>query len=117
MIGAADSAHLVGHLAYAVAEHLRWCRLNGIAAPPEMDALLSILQASGGPGGTPVAFEPSIPDARLVGYQEAAAMLGVSVRTVRRMVADGRLSSARIGSRVLVPAAAVDEYIDAKEAP
>jgi excisionase family DNA binding protein len=39
---------------------------------------------------------------------EAASRLGISLRTVRRRIADGSLPSARIGRAVRIPAAALD---------
>ena len=39
---------------------------------------------------------------------EAAARLGISLRTVRRRIADGSLPSARIGRAVRIPAAAIE---------
>ena len=39
---------------------------------------------------------------------EAAARLGISLRTVRRRIADGSLPSVRIGRAVRIPAAALD---------
>src|SRR5450756_1744921 len=39
---------------------------------------------------------------------EAASRLGISLRTVRRRIADGSLPSARIGRAVRIPTAALD---------
>ena len=39
---------------------------------------------------------------------DAASRLGISLRTVRRRIADGSLPSARIGHAVRIPAAALD---------
>lgn len=39
---------------------------------------------------------------------EAAARLGISLRTMRRRIADGSLPSVRIGRAVRIPAAALD---------
>ena len=39
---------------------------------------------------------------------EAAARLGISLRTARRRIADGSLASVRIGRAVRIPAAALD---------
>jgi excisionase family DNA binding protein len=39
---------------------------------------------------------------------EAAARLGISLRTVRRRIADGSLATVRIGRAVRIPAAALD---------
>lgn len=110
MIVASSNPRVAGHLALACAEHLRWCRRNGVSAPVEMVELLSVLQADSGQGRPSVAFEEAVPDRVLMSYEQAAAALGVSVRTVRRMTRDGRLPVVLIGSRRLIPASAVDEY-------
>jgi excisionase family DNA binding protein len=48
----------------------------------------------------------------LIGLQEAADRCGMSYRTIRRYVADGRLNAVRIGPRLLkVDAAAVDSLM------
>ena len=42
------------------------------------------------------------PDPLLVTLPEAAALLRVSLRTVKTMVSDGRLSSVKVGRRRLI---------------
>jgi excisionase family DNA binding protein len=48
-------------------------------------------------------------EAVAVGYEGAAARLGVSARTVRRKVAAGQLPAVRVGRRVVVPVAALED--------
>ncbi len=45
---------------------------------------------------------------KYLGAAEAASRLGISLRTVRRRIADGSLPSVRIGRAVRIPAAALD---------
>jgi excisionase family DNA binding protein len=52
---------------------------------------------------------PSTPRSLTIG--ETAEATGFSERSIRRMVADGRLRSVRSGRAVRIPAAAVDELI------
>lgn len=47
---------------------------------------------------------------------EVAARLGISVRTVRRRIADGSLPSVRLGRAVRIPAAALELHV-ARAAP
>lgn len=47
-------------------------------------------------------------DATYLTAAEAALRLGISLRTVRRRIADGSLPSARIGRAVRIPAAALE---------
>jgi excisionase family DNA binding protein len=87
----------------ALAEHQRRCRRNAITAPEYLFALLaSIEDPNGQQRPIPAAGEP-ISDAQCVDYATAARLLGVSARTVRRMVADGRLGAVRVGRRRVVP--------------
>jgi len=44
--------------------------------------------------------------------QESAAKLGVSARTVHTCIKDGDLACLRIGTRVLIPADALPEFIE-----
>ncbi len=39
---------------------------------------------------------------QLITYNEAAALLGVSIRTVRRFVASGRLAARRLSQRTVL---------------
>jgi len=99
------------HLSRAVAEHLRWCRRDGmIPAPPALDHLL---RALGGQRRTErAAGERSADDGLMtptaVPYAVAAARLGVSERTIRRMAADGRLPVLRYGRVVRIPVEALE---------
>lgn len=51
---------------------------------------------------------PRMGNADYLSAAEAAVRLGISLRTVRRRIADGSLSSARIGRAVRIPAAAIE---------
>ena len=48
----------------------------------------------------------------LLGYREAAAALGVCVRTVTKMRNKGEIKHVRIGVRVLFPVAELERWID-----
>lgn len=49
---------------------------------------------------------------RALSVDGAAAALSVEHKTVRALIADGRLGHVRIGRRVLVPVAAIDTYLE-----
>jgi excisionase family DNA binding protein len=100
------------HWIRACAEHLRWCRRNGIPAPTEMAAFLDALVARRGQERpTFAAAAPPVQPASM-GIESAAQALGVSPRTVRRLVASGRLSSFQSGRRRLIPSDAVTKYVE-----
>lgn len=48
---------------------------------------------------------------RLIGLSEAARMLGVSVHTVRRLVARGEVATVNVGARRLIGEAEVERII------
>ncbi len=50
-------------------------------------------------------------DAQLVGIPDAARTLGVSVYTIRRLVARGDVAAVNVGARRLIPASEVDRII------
>jgi len=62
---------------------------------------------------TPSPLRTRAPVAPPVGLRlrEAARSLGVSVRTVQRLIADGRLPASRIGRTVVVEARALVELL------
>lgn len=51
------------------------------------------------------------PDRLTLTVPEAAARLGISVRTVYEWAAAGRLPSVHVGHRVLVPVAALETWV------
>jgi len=53
-----------------------------------------------------------MPEPDYLTANEAAARLGISLRTARRRIADGSLSSVRIGRAVRIPAAALNLPVD-----
>jgi excisionase family DNA binding protein len=48
---------------------------------------------------------------RLYGVGEAAQLLGISIWTVRSWAYAGRISSVKLGSRLMVPADQIDQLI------
>lgn len=94
--------HLSRHLAHAIASHLKWCRSRGVAVPDELRMLLSTLVDVSGQQRPNLPDPRVLGDGRLVDYETAALMLSVSPRTVRRMVADGRLRAVPVGRRRLL---------------
>jgi excisionase family DNA binding protein len=107
-IGPEAGAHLALALKRGIDSYRSWCRANGVAERPEVSALFAMVAASSGPEETVRAAQPAVVEPVLVDARTAAARLSVSDRTVRRMTADGRLQSTRVGRRRLIPVAALD---------
>lgn len=86
------------HLTRALAQHCRWCRTNGIAVPAWLTEIVVELAQSGQerPVVVPGEFGPHDGDVLLLDYASAAARLGVSDRTVRRLTSAGSLRSVEV---------------------
>jgi len=54
----------------------------------------------------------STQSAQLISISEAARMLGVSVYTIRRLVARGEVVAVNVGTRRLVQAAEIDRIVE-----
>ena len=110
---------LAAHLVRALTQHQRWCRTNAVAWPHALDDLIGALAASGGPRRTAVAPRASDDDSGAheaelltITYRGAAVRLGVSERTVRRLVADRRLPTVVVGGCSRVRVADLGAYVD-----
>jgi len=100
--GAGEGSHfpeLMRHLTYALSGHVRRLHLDGLAVPREVEELTSFLVqiartrqfpplAASGPR---TGHDAPMPDRLLVTKGEVAERLSVSVRTIERLVATGRL--------------------------
>ena len=105
---------LLPHLVRALSEHSRWLHRQGIAGPPELLALIEGLAALSGHARTEVGAPPAPADdqpVRLIGEAEVARCLGLSPRTVRRLLASGDLPSVTVGRARRVHVDDLDRYI------
>jgi excisionase family DNA binding protein len=61
----------------------------------------------------PNAVQPDwMPDAPLLlSERQAAALIGVSERTVKRLIFAGELTRRKIGSRTLIPRSAIESFV------
>jgi excisionase family DNA binding protein len=109
------------HLALAVTRYVRQLRKDGLAVPSILDELAAFLTlyvrtrhaATGVDGdyGTPqdVPVMPRL----LITKAEAADQLGVSVRTVERLIAAGRLPLVHVEGAARLRVADLEAYVDA----
>lgn len=100
------------HLAAALSVHMRDFQRNGRHLPPGLAAYLQAFVALSGPE-RPVFDDPDDgSDSVAMSIETAASRLGVSPRTVRRLVASGRLPSFTAGRRRLIRAAEVARFVE-----
>ena len=109
------------HLALAVTRYVRQLRKDGLAVPSILDELAAFLTlyvrtrraATGvnGDYGTP----QDVPVVRrlLITKAEAADQLGVSVRTVERLISAGRLPLVHVEGAARLRVADLEAYVDA----
>src|SRR3954454_10731378 len=117
---------LARHLAVAMSLHIRNLRQTGAAVPAEVVDLADFLArcVRRRPQATPVADDSDAAHARrvadrlLVTKGEAAERLSVSVRTVERLVAAGRLSLVHVERAARFRVSDLETYVhDLSEAP
>jgi excisionase family DNA binding protein len=97
-------AEVVGHLRLALSRHVRQLHQAGLPVPREVEELAGLLMhlaslRQGPPRGADqltAALPPDRPVRLLVTKKEAAQRLGVSVRTLERLVATGRLPQVHV---------------------
>ena len=121
-------SELVRHLTFALANHVRRRHQETLPVPLEVEELTAFLVRL-----ARIRQEPStladkgatshytrLPDRLLVSKDEAAAQLGVSVRTVERLVATGRLRQVHVERLARFRVSDLEAYVNslaADEAP
>jgi excisionase family DNA binding protein len=109
------------HLALAISRYVRQLRKDEIPVPPMIDELAAFLtlyvrtrQAVTGVDGD-VGTSQDMPVVRrlLITKAEAADQLGVSVRTVERLISAGRLPLVHVEGAARLRVADLEAYVDA----
>jgi excisionase family DNA binding protein len=111
---------IVRHLTLALTRHVHQRHQEGLPVPPEVEELTGLLMciASIRQGPPTVAAEPGaahhvhMPDRLLVTKGEAAERLGVSVRTIERLVATGRLPQIHIERLARIRVSDLEAYVN-----
>ena len=111
---------LVRHLAVAMSLHIRNLRQTGAAVPAEVEDLAGFLTrcVRTPPQATPVdddsdaAHSRRVADRLLVTKGEAAERLSVSVRTLERLVAAGRLSLVHVERAARFRVTDLEAFVD-----
>ncbi len=105
-----DGETLIKYAARVLTEVRQRYRRNGLSFPIELEALLHLLANAG--QQLPEVAEAA-DNVLAMSYEDAGRRLGVSERTVRRLVASGELPRVQIGagnSRIAV--ADLDAYVN-----
>ena len=111
---------LVKHLTLSLASHVRRLHQEALPVPREVEELTGFLvrlarihpepSTLAGHGGTPTYTR--MPDRLLVSKDEAAERLGVSVRTVERQVATGRLRQVHVERLARFRVSDIEAYVN-----
>lgn len=118
--GGGPSLDLLVHVAAALSGHARRLRADGSPVPPLVEELTALLlecirTRSGASAVDPAVGEAASPDPvprLLLTKGEAAAQLGVSVRTVERLVAAGRLPAVHIEGACRIRVTDIAAYVE-----
>jgi excisionase family DNA binding protein len=111
---------LLTHLALAVTRHVRQMRHDGLRVPGSIDELAAILAHCVRTRLAPTTLDDQQPTAHdggvagrlLVTKAEAAEQLGVSVRTIERLVAAGRLPLLHIEGAARLRQIDIEAYVE-----
>lgn len=114
------SSELAGHVAVALRRHRTWAAGQSVRVPQGFAELERAVtsRATEGQSGTPLAdlwefSESRVMTPQLLSYEAAADVLSVSVRTLKRVLADPHsgLSPVRIGGGARIRTADLNAYV------
>jgi len=108
------------HLAFALSGHVRRLHFQGIAVPREVEELADFLRRLARTRQEPPVVANTsgtghysrMPDQLLITKGEAAERLGVSVRTLERLVATGRVPQVQIERLARFRVKDLESYVD-----
>jgi len=111
---------LMRHLTYALSGHVRRLRLEGLAIPREVEELTSFLVQTArsrqfpplAAGGPRTGHDAPMPDRLLITKGEVAERLSVSVRTIERLVATGRLPQVYVEHSARIRIKDLEAYVN-----
>ena len=107
---------LAAHLAKASSLYKAWCRDNGYKPLPELDQLVFLVSA-GHSETTPhevIAFEDDARVPLALQFDEAGRQIGVSGKTIDRLVKARTLKAVLVGKARRIPRSELERYINAQ---
>jgi excisionase family DNA binding protein len=122
--GGRPPAELIAHLVLALSKYLRQLRTEGGRAPAEIEALMIFLTDPARAlhdatllDGCRAAYDPSATPRRLlITKNDAAELLGVSLRTIERLISAGRLPLVHVEGAARVRLTDLEAYVQSLEA-
>ena len=113
------------HLALAITRYIRQLRKDGLPVPLMVDELAAFLTlyvrtrqaATGVDGDYGTPRDVPVVQRLLITKAEAAEQLGISVRTVERLIAAGRLPLVHVEGAARLRVADLEAYVDALVPP
>jgi excisionase family DNA binding protein len=114
----------ITHLLIALSRHMRQLRQDGRHAPAQLEQLTALLATHvrsrhGMPmldGSCGCGDSPAMPGRLLITKKEAAEQLGVSLRTIERLIAAGRLPLVHVEGAARVRVADLEAYVQGLDA-
>jgi excisionase family DNA binding protein len=119
------AAEVLTHLALAINRYVRQLRKDGLPVPSILDELATFLTlyvrtrqaATGVDGDYGTPHDVPVVRRLLITKAEAAEQLGISVRTVERLIAAGRLPLVHVEGAARLRVADLEAYVDALVPP
>jgi excisionase family DNA binding protein len=121
--GGQPPAQLIAHLVVALSRYLRQLRADGERVPVQIEELITFLADRGRPPNNAPMLDsraaygpPPMPGRLLITKSDAAELLGVSLRTIERLISAGRLPLVHVESAARVRVIDLEAYVQGLEA-
>lgn len=123
--GSGQLPEVLRHLTMALSGHVQRLRLEGFVVPRELEDLTCLLTYLARSRQEPppsavrdeLRHDGRMPDRLLVTKAEAAERLGVSLRTVERLAATGRLKQVHVERSARIRVKDLESYVDSLAEP
>ena len=117
-------AELIAHLVIALARYRRQLRADGGRVPPQIEDLITFLANRAKARHDVLMLDPwrtgsdpsTVPRRLLITKSDAAEQLGVSLRTIERLISSGRLPLVHVEGAARVRVTDLEAYVEGLEA-